>query len=193
MKARNAVAAVLIGLGGLTLSTVASAQNFYVGGSFGSTDAGDGNAIPGLITSGTVDGKDSGFKIFGGYHFSPNLALEVAYVDLGELTYSGTFGGLPVTNGKVETSGLNTSLVGTFPVNPNFSFFAKAGLFAWSADARDVTGGLPFSGSDNGGDFSFGFGGAFQIDRNLSLRAEWERYDANDDISLLSIGLAYRF
>lgn len=193
MKARSAVAAVLLGLGVLAVAPVSSAQNLYVGASFGSTDASDGIAVPGLITSGTVDGKDSGFKIFGGYQFSPNLALEVAYVDLGELTYSGTFGGLPVSNGKVETSGLNTSLVGTFPVNPNFSFFAKAGVFAWSADARDITGGLPFSGSDDGADFSFGFGGAFQIDRNLSLRAEWERYDANDDISLLSVGLAYRF
>ena len=193
MKARNAVAVVLLGLGALTATPIASAQGFYIGGSFGSTDAGDGNAIPDLITSGTTDGKDSGFKIFGGYHFSPNLAVELAYVDLGTLTYSGTFGGLSVSNGKVETSGLNTSLVGTFPVNPNFSLFAKAGIFAWSADARDITGGLPFSGTESGGDFSFGFGGAIQIDRNFSLRVEWERLQANDDISLLSAGFAYRF
>jgi len=191
MKARNAVAGVVIGLGALTVAPLASAQGYF-GASFGSTDAGNGIA-QGLITSGTVDGSDSGFKLFGGYQFSQNLALEVAYVDLGQTTYSGNFFGVPVTNGKIEASGVNGSLVGTFPVNPSFSFFAKAGLFAWSADARDITGGIPFSASDDGVDISFGIGGAFHINRNLSLRAEWERYDAIDDISLLSIGLAYRF
>lgn len=193
MDARNAVAAALLGLGILTASALASAQSFYVGGSFGSTDASDGNAVPGLITSGPVDGKDSGFKLFGGYQFTKNLAAELAYVDLGTLTYSGTFLGAPVTNGRLETTGLNMSLVGTFPVNPSFSLFAKAGIFVWTADARDVTGGAPFSGSQDDSDLSFGFGGAFQIGPRLSLRGEWERYEAIDNISLLSIGLAYGF
>jgi OOP family OmpA-OmpF porin len=193
MKARIAIVATLLGLGVLTTSAPAFAQGFYVGGGFGSTDAGDGNAIPDLITSGSVDGKDSGFKIFGGYSFTPNFAVEMAFVDLGELTYRGTFGGIPVTNGRVETSGLNTSVVGTMPVSSSFSLFAKAGIFAWSAEARDITGGFPFSGSDNGGDLSFGLGGSFHLNRNLSLRAEWESFEANDNITMMSVGLAYRF
>jgi len=171
----------------------ALAQGFYIGGSVGESDADDGNAIPDLITSGPVDGKDSGMKFFGGYQFNQNLAVELAYVDLGKVTYSGMFGALFVTGGTVKTSGFNASVVGTWPLNPSFSLFAKAGLFAWDAKARDVTGGVPFSGSDDGADLSLGFGGAYSLTKNFSLRAEWEQFEAVDKISLLSIGVAYKF
>ena len=193
MKARNMFAAAVLGLGALTAVSQASAQGFYIGGSVGESDADEGNAIPDLITSGPVDGKDSGMKFFGGYQFNRNLAVELAYVDLGKVTYSGTFGGLPVTGGRVETSGFNVSVVGTLPLNPSFSLFAKAGLFAWEAEARDITGGAPFSGKEDGGDLSFGFGGAYNLTKNFSLRAEWEQFEAVDKISLLSVGVAYRF
>jgi OOP family OmpA-OmpF porin len=193
MKARNIFAAAVLWLGALMAVSQASAQGFYIGGSVGESDADEGNAIPDLITSGPVDGKDSGMKFFGGYQFNQNLAVELAYVDLGKATYSGTFGGSPVTGGSVKTSGLNASVVGTLPLNPSFSLFAKAGLFTWEAKARDTTGGVPFSGKEDGADLSFGFGGAYNLTKNFSLRAEWEQFEAVDKISLLSVGVAYKF
>lgn len=193
MRARKMFAAAVLGLGALMAVSQASAQGFYIGGSVGESDADDGNAIPDLITSGPFDGKDSGMKFFGGYQFNQNLAVELAYVDLGKATYSGTFGGSPVTGGSVKTSGLNASVVGTLPLNPSFSLFAKAGMFAWEAKARDITGGAPFSDKDDGADLSFGFGGAYNLTKNFSLRAEWEQFEAVDKISLLSVGVAYKF
>jgi OOP family OmpA-OmpF porin len=193
MKARNVFAAAVLGLGALMAVSQASAQGFYIGGSVGESDADEGNAIPDLITSGSVDGKDSGMKFFGGYQFNQNLAVELAYVDLGKATYSGTFGPFPVTGGSVKTSGLNASVVGTLPLNPSFSLFAKAGLFTWEAKARDTTGGVPFSGKEDGSDLSYGFGGAYNLTKNFSLRAEWEQFEAVDQISLLSVGVAYKF
>ena len=193
MRARKMIAAAVLGLGALMAVSQASAQGFYIGGSVGESDADDGNAIPGLITSGPVDGKDSGMKFFGGYQFNQNLAVEVAYVDLGKATYSGTFSGSPVTGGTVKTSGINASAVGTLPLNPSFSLFAKAGIYTWEAKASDVTGGVPFSGKDDGADLSFGFGGAYNVTKNFSLRAEWEQFEAVDKISLLSVGVAYKF
>jgi len=193
MRARKMFAAAVLGLSALMAVSQALAQGFYIGGSVGESDADDGNAIPGLITSGPVDGKDSGMKFFGGYQFNQNLAVEVAYVDLGKATYSGTFGGSPVTGGTVKTSGINASAVGTLPLNPSFSLFAKAGIYTWEAKARDVTGGVPFSGKEDGGDLSFGFGGAYNLTKNFSLRAEWEQFEAVDKISLLSVGVAYKF
>lgn len=192
MKATRMFAAAALGLGVLLAASQASAQG-YMGASFGNTDADEGNAVPDLITSGTVDGKDSGFKLFGGYQFNKNLAVELAYVDLGKLTYSGLFGGLPVTGGNVETTGFNVSAVGVLPLNASFSLFAKAGLFAWQAKARDTTGGAPFSGKEDDADISFGFGGAYHLNRNFSVRAEWEQYEAVDKISLVSIGVTYGF
>ena len=193
MKSRKLLAAAALGLGALVAFSQASAQGFYLGASVGTTDAEDGIAVPDLITSGSVDGKDSGLKLFGGYEFTKNFALEMAYVDLGTLSYSGTFGGLPVTGGKVDTTGFNVSAVGNLPLNPSFSLFAKVGLFFWDAKASDVTGGTPFSASDNDTDVSFGFGGAYHFNKNFSVRAEWEQFKAVGDISLLSVGVAYKF
>lgn len=193
MKAKKMLAAAALGLGATMASSQALAQGFYIGASLGKTDADDGIAVPVLITSGTVDGKDSGMKLFGGYAFSKNFALEMSYVDLGKLTYSGTFGGTPVTGGSVETTGFNFSAVGTFPLNPSFSLFGKIGLLMWEAEAKDTTGGLPFSATDDGGDLSFGFGASYSFNKNFSVQAEWEQFDAVDSISMLSVGAVYRF
>lgn len=193
MKARKLFAAAVLGLGAATAFAQASAQGMYLGGSVGSSDADEGNAIPDLITSGTVDGKDTGIKFFGGYQFTRNIGIELAYVDLGKARYSGLFFGAPVTGGTVKTTGFNVSAVGTLPLNAGFSLFAKAGLFSWQAKARDVTGGVPFSGTDDGADLSLGLGAAYDVTRNFSVRAEWEQFEAVDNVSLLSLGFAFRF
>ena len=193
MRATTFIAAAVLALGGLTAASYTSAQGFYIGASVGQSDADDSNAVPGLITSGTVDGKDTGFKFFGGYQFNQNFGLELAWVDLGKASYSGTFSGLPVTGGSVKTSGLNVSAVGTLPLGAGFALFGKAGIFAWEATANDTTGGLPFSGKDDGADFSFGVGASYDLTKNFAIRAEWERFKAVGDIDLLSVGLVYRF
>jgi len=168
-------AAVLV-LSGLVAASAAPAQGFYIGGSVGQSDFDDSNVIPDLITSGSVDGSDTGFKIFGGYQFSPYFGLELSWVDLGKASYSGRFGALNVTGGTLETSGLNFSAVGILPLGSNFALLGKVGFFAWESDASDVTGGLPFSGTEDGSDVSYGIGASFNFTRNLSLRAEWERF-----------------
>jgi len=165
----------------------------YLGFGVGKSDYDRGNAVPDLITSGSFDGKDTGFKIFGGYQFNPHFAVELAYVDLGKASYSGNFGAVPVTGGSLETWGLNVSAVGILPLSPSFELFGKIGLFGWESKARDITGGLPFSGTADDADVSFGLGMAFNIAKNVSIRAEWERFKAVDDIDLLSLGLAFKF
>lgn len=191
MKMRGFLIAA-ISAAGLLLGAQAHAQP-YIGGSFGQSDI-DDDIAAGLIDSGSVDGKDTAFKIFGGYQLTPNFAIEGAYADLGEATYSGTFGGAPVTGGKVEVSGFNVSAVGILPLAHRFSLFGKLGLFVWDAEASDVTGGVPFSAKADGTDLSFGLGGAYQLTQNLSLRAEWERFKLdNVDADMLSVGVAFRF
>lgn len=193
MKARKWFAAALLGLGAAIAFSQASAQGFYMGASFGKTDADSANAVPDLITSGSVDGTDSGIKLFGGIAFSKNVALEMAYVDLGKLTYSGTYGFVPVTGGTLETSGFNFAFVGTIPLNPSFSIFGKLGMFMWEAEARDVTGGIPFWQTIDDVDISYGFGAAFHVNKSFSVQAEWEQYEAADTINLMSVGVVFRF
>ena len=94
------------------------------------------------ITSGPVDGSDSGTKLFGGYRFGRSWALELAHVDLGKLAYSGDFSGSPVTGGKVKVSGFNTSVVATHQATSQLGLFAKAGLYAWNAKASLLSAGV---------------------------------------------------
>lgn len=186
------IAAVLLVLSGLAAAPHALAQ-FYFGGSFGKSDLDSGNVVPDLITSGSVDGDDSGFKIYGGYQFNPHFGLEITYVDLGNARYSGNFGPATVTGGSLETTGANFSAVGTIPLNPAFSLFGKLGFFVWEQKARDTTNGLPFSGKDDGADLSLGLGANINLTRNVSLRVEWERFEAFDSIDFLSAGVLFRF
>lgn len=192
MKIRKALVASALALSGVLAAAQASAQGF-LGGSIGQSDI-DDEITSGLITSGTVDGKDTGWKIFGGYMFNRHFGIEGAYVDLGEVSYSGTFGAAPVTGGKIEVSGVNFAAIGSYPVSEQFSVFGKLGLFIWDAEASDTTGGVPFSATEEGTDLSFGIGVSYNFTRNLGVRAEWEMFKTDlADATLLSIGLVWRF
>lgn len=65
MNAPKLLVAAVLALSGVIAVSQAAAQGFYLGGSVGKSDFDDDNAIPDLITSGSVDGSDTGFKIFG--------------------------------------------------------------------------------------------------------------------------------
>ncbi len=195
MKIRKILVAAALALS----ATQASAQGGFLGGSIGQSDI-DDEITTGLINGNqSVDGKDTAWKIFGGYMFNRHFGLEAAYVDLGELSYSGTFtdafGTAPVTGGKVEVFGFNISAIGALPVTERFSVFGKLGLFFWEAEASDITGGQPFFAQDDGADLSFGVGLGFNFTRNLGVRAEWELFDniSDADASLISVGLFWRF
>ena len=174
------------------LASAAQAQP-YLGLSLGQSKL-DESITEGLITSGTVDSKDTAFKLFGGYQFHRHVAIELAYVNLGEASYSGDFLGTPVTGGSVKASGFNVAGVGILPLTEEFSLFAKLGLFAWEAKASDTTGGVPFSATADGADVSFGLGASYAFTRQFSVRAEWERFKLESaDADLISVGVLYRF
>ena len=192
MRTLRIIVASLLLAGAGSAAPPAAAQA-YLGFGAGWSDYDQGNVIPDLISSGSFDGDATGFKIYGGYRFHPNFAAELAYVDLGKASYSGNFFGTPVVGGSLETWGFNVSVVGIVPLGPAFELFGKIGLLGWESKARDTTGGVPFSGEADDADVSFGLGLAVNVTRNVSLRAEWERFKAVDDIDLWSLGLAFKF
>jgi len=189
---RKTIAAAAIALSGVFFTTTALAQAF-LGGSIGQSDV-DEEVASGLITSGSVDGKDTAWKLFGGYMFNRHFGIEGAYVNLGEVTYSGEFFGSPVTDGKVEITGFSVAALGNLPINEQFSVFGKLGLFVWEAEASDITGGVPFSAKTDGTDLMFGIGLGYQFTRNLGVRAEYEMFAADEaDAGLVSVGIVWRF
>ena len=154
----------------------------------------DDSLARGLFTSGTVDAKSTAFKVFGGYQFNRYLGVEAAYVDLGNLAYSGEFSGTPVTNGKVGVKGLDISAIGTVALSEKVSAFGKLGLFAWEAHATDVAPGATFNTQSSGRDASFGVGLGYAVTRYSDLRAEFESFRiGGDKASLFSVGVTFKF
>ena len=95
---------------------------------------------------------------------------------------------------SAEQSGIAGVIVGIAPLNNKFSLFGKAGLFIWDSDIKFTN--VPLLGtgsvSDSGTDLTYGFGAKFDLQKTVSLRAEFEHFE--DDIGdLLSVGVAFNF
>ncbi len=183
----------------------------YVGANVGRTRADfDSNAINSslvrqgfAINSTTTDNRGTGYKLYGGYQFTPNFALEGGYFDLGRFnslsntTPTGTF------NDTTRVRGLNLDLVGTLPISDRFSVFGRVGAaYAQSRSNFASTGFVPVNTSNhsrNGTNVKFGVGVQYAITDALAVRAEFERYRINDpirnrgNIDMASVGLVYRF
>ena len=182
----------------------------YIGGSVGSTRANFNNdAINSqfvgngfTVRSSDTNNRSSGGKLFGGYQFTPNFAVEGGYFDLGRFSYSGTTTGGNY-NGDTRANGLNLDLVGTLPLTEQFSILGRVGAaFAQTRSNFSSTGFVPANTSNrsrNDTSVKFGIGLQYAITDALSLRAELERYRINDpirnrsNVDMASIGLIYRF
>ena len=188
---------------------VQTAPGFYVGGSLGSTRANFNNdAINNLainqgfkVNSSLTDNTSTGGKLFGGYQFSPNFALEGGYFDLGRFNFSGVTSGGNYS-GDTRARGLNLDLVGTLPLSDRFSVLGRVGAaYAQTRDNGSTNGLVNFSGnrSRNDTNVKYGVGLQYALTDALSLRGEFERYRINDpirnrnNVDMASLGLIYRF
>src|SRR5689334_10895970 len=104
----------------LTAAMAAQADvkpGFYAGASIGTTKLSDDSFENSGID---VDDSGTGFKLFGGYAFNKNLAVELSYFDLGKVNggFSDPFIGEVTFD--VGVSGLNASVVGRLPVSETF-------------------------------------------------------------------------
>ncbi|MBC7415922.1 MAG: outer membrane beta-barrel protein [Herminiimonas sp.] len=151
----------------------------------------------------TDDDRSTGFKVFGGYEFNRNIALEGGYFDLGKFGFTANTLPAGSLNGNIRLRGLNLDLVGTLPITERFSAFGRVGVNY--ADARDH-----FSGTgavrvtdpnprQRAANVKFGVGLQYAFTDALSVRTEVERYRINDavgnkgDVDMISVGLVYRF
>jgi hypothetical protein len=147
----------------------------YLGGSIGKADYNEN------LWSVENDLNDTGWKFFAGYHFNRYLGLEAAWLDLGKVDYQ---------NDSVETSGLALEGIGSLPIGPVFSIFAKLGAVAWDQDIRKGN----RHEDDQGVDPAWGYGGAARfLDDRLGIRIEWERFKSDVDADLISLGASYHF
>jgi OOP family OmpA-OmpF porin len=188
-------------------------DGWYAGGSIGRSMATidderirGGLQVQGLATSGIDErDRDTGYKLFGGYQFNRNFAVEAGYFDLGNFGYTASTVPAGTLTGDVRIKGLNLDLVGTLPVTERLSVLGRVGVItARSTGHFSSTGAvvMPFANRDpreRSTGPKIGVGLQYAFSDRLALRAEAERYRVKDSIGnkghidLVSVGLVYRF
>lgn len=164
-------------------SALADVQpGFYVG-------AGLGEAWVKVDDSG-FDANDTAFKVFGGYNFNRNFAVELSYIDGGKP--DDRFGA-----GSVEVSidGFNLSALVRAPVNDVFAVFGKLGYASYDGDVKGRIGNaVVASGSSSEDDLSYGVGASFNVGTAFEVRGEYEAIDVSGgSFKLLSVSGVYKF
>lgn len=151
----------------------------YVGASVGQSDA----------TQSGVSGDDTSWKLLGGYTFMRFAGVEASYRDLGSVDET-----VGATQYGLDASSMDIFGVGRLPVGEKFSVFAKAGIAFIDVDATindPVLGN--FSSSESESELAFGAGFDFAIGEKLTLRAEYETFDTEESMDMVSFGGVFRF
>jgi len=196
---------------GITFFSSASvADGFYLGLGYGQTETDTG--ITGVGSGGTLDEDDKNYKVFAGYQINDLVAVEGFWMKDIESSLSGPVG-TAFTNPDGSSDSIaagdspivsnvdayGVSLVGNVSVSEKLKLLGKLGYYNW--DYTLTGGGVhAVAYDDDGWDPMYGIGAQYDFADNLSLRAEYEIYDADwtkDKIEtkfdLLSVGLMYRF
>jgi opacity protein-like surface antigen len=132
----------------------------------------------------SLDRSGAGYALAFGVRFSPLLAIEVGYVDLGKTTY------LVEDNGAAArldlgSKGPTVSLIGSWPINDVFSVEGRAGLYFSDVDlgttilAGALVGLGALEGESGGADpgWLIGAGAAASFGDHWSVRAGYDYFD----------------
>lgn len=190
----------------LTLAALpAAAEGFYVGAGFGQTKNNRGLFDSQLVketggSGSSVKETGTGYKLLVGYQFTPSVALEGGYVDLGKSTLTinnptkvGQQSAMDLDN---TVKGTTLDVVGTLPLAHGFTLLGKLGLFNWTSKTK-YEGESVMDGSDK--DLKYGFGMEYALVKGIALCAEYEQYNLDLDksyvykVGFLNVGVNYRF
>jgi OOP family OmpA-OmpF porin len=154
----------------------ARAEGLYFGGNLGSPDY--KSSVNGIVG----DGSGVGGKLYGGYKFTPNFALEGGAFDLGHIDDA---------RGHVKLRGAYADAVGRYEFATKWTVLGSAGL----AEGRFATSG----GNDNSPALKLGAGVEYNLTRDVALRGEYEHFhfadafDAKANVGEFSFGVNVGF
>jgi OOP family OmpA-OmpF porin len=136
------------------------------------------------------DDTDTGWKAFAGFNVNRIIGIEAGYVDLGQVAFGG-----PFTAGEGEVTGWNIDARVGVPVGPA-SVFAKAGTYYSDVQVSTPLGSV----DDQSWELTYGAGAEFDFANNMGVRAEWERFELDDnafmrdsEVDLISASLVFKF
>lgn len=147
-----------------------------------------------LFFGGNCDSTDTVYRVFGGYQVNKNLALELGYQELGDVSLNSL--GLTATVGAKT---YDLSALAMLPVTDRISVYGRLGIYY--ADV-DLTGNTPIlNASTSGTDLVYGVGAQYNFSNGLGIRAEWQKYNnvplptagVGSGYEVMSLGAIWRF
>lgn len=151
------------------MSVSAQAAGWFVG-----ADAGQSR----YASAGLTDSGATSYGVNGGYAYNDNLAVEVAYTDLGRVAA----GAVPV---KAKVADM--AAVGTYNVSPDFTVFGRLGYASVNTSAAGT--------SISHDSLTYGAGVSYSLTDAVSLRGGVNRYNltGSDHANNINAGLRYSF
>jgi len=171
----------------------------YIGASIGISAADEECEDDAPYYDPQCEGNASGRKLFGGIRVHKYAAVEVSYMDMGEMAKT-----IDMTRITAESTGTNISIVGIYPVGDyqadsfNLELFGKLGLLRWDTMVINHTSGV--SSDDDGTDPSYGIGASvggeklfFTLEFEVLNEVNGEYSPGGTTLTYASIGATYRF
>jgi OOP family OmpA-OmpF porin len=151
----------------------------------------------------TRDQRSSAYRLFGGYQFNRNFALEAGFFNLGKFQVHSTTAPAGTLDGEVKVQGAALDLVGTLPMTDRFSLLGRVGAqYAKTRDHFSGTGAVVVtnpSPSQRQLNYKVGAGVQYAFSPSFMMRGEAERYrvrdamDGNANVNVYSVSLVFPF
>ncbi|WP_346837551.1 outer membrane beta-barrel protein [Microbulbifer sp. SAOS-129_SWC] len=149
----------------------------------------------------TCSSGGDGWKVYGGWRWSPLLAVELSYQQLPtsslDFRVNGDRDDYIRAQDEIKTRLANAFVVGHWPLGSGFSLFGKAGGGIWLAEFTERQSGQLYArylqqdgtvnevlvsvngkAADNDSGFQWGYGAgiSYRYHNSWTLRAEWESF-----------------
>lgn len=195
---------------------LAQSPGWYVGGGFGTSRAdfvrSDFTGLaPGAAYS--ADDEDVSGRLFGGYRFAPNFALEAGIASLGSYRHRYTAGG-DIALVDFDATALTVAAAGNLPIAGGFSLNGRVGLAFTAAELRarrndNDLATIPFCAdiwwyrdcASRSTNLYWGLGAQFDIGPQWGIRLDYDNYGevgaqfetGRADIETMSVSFLWRF
>jgi opacity protein-like surface antigen len=136
------------------------------------------------IGGATVTDQDdwkAGAKIFGGVDFNQNWGVEAGYTRFGDADARYSIGAVPGTL-STKAHSIYVAGKGSVPVNEQLSVFGKLGVAHNKNEVRATLASL--NRDDSKDEVYAGLGAQYNINKQVALTAEYERYGKKKDIGV---------
>ena len=167
---------------------------WYFGAGVGQGHLGtSGTDLTGLNNA-QVDNTETTYTVRMGWRFSPFMALELGYYDLGKYAFHGRATGTVLDiDGEAKAKSVGLSFVGILPID-QFDLYGRIG-YARSelkVNASATLAPTPVNVKDKQNEATYGVGARWTFIPHWALFAEWMKNDKIDIDSYL-IGIDYKF